>query len=373
MVTNVKELKSVFISYSSKDTEIVNEVVNMLEASGISYWKAPEMIPAGSNYAKEIPRVICECDIFLLIISEDSQRSIWVEKEIDFAINNRKVIVPLKLTEGKLTDMFSFYLNNVQMVNYNGNLKKALKVLRTRIETLLPKENLKGNTRNIADGRENSNVREDKNGEEIANSKENSDNRVITNSRENLYDRKIANGREIANNREIANSNNRELDDNNETASDRNSKNIGSRENSDTDIAASENKEENSEIERANRDNIRRSKINAFNYNPQPEFCRKCNGKLKEIAKGVYKCMNCGMENYDYFQTVRNYLEKAGPCSIIMIEKATKVPRASIDYFIKNEMLEIPKNSDIRLRCKRCGAPIRSGYLCDVCKKSDGR
>lgn len=325
MVTNVKELKSVFISYSSKDTEIVNEVVNMLETSGISYWKAPEMIPAGSNYAKEIPRVICECNIFLLIISEDSQHSIWVEKEIDFAINNRKVIVPLKLTEGKLTDMFSFYLNNIQMVNYNGNLKKALKVLRTRIETLLSKESLKDNTRNITYGRE------------------------------------------------IANSNNRELDDNNETTSNRNIENTGNGENSDKDIEGPENREEHPEMEKTDRENIRRSKIKAFDYNPQPEFCRKCNGRLKEIAKGVYKCTNCGMENYDYFQTVRNYLEKAGPCSIIMIEKATKVPRASIDYFIKQEMLEIPKNSDIRLRCKMCGAPIRSGYLCDVCKKIDGR
>ncbi len=325
MVTNVKELKSVFISYSSKDTEIVNEVVNMLETSGISYWKAPEMIPAGSNYAKEIPRVICECNIFLLIISEDSQHSIWVEKEIDFAINNRKVIVPLKLTEGKLTDMFSFYLNNIQMVNYNGNLKKALKVLRTRIETLLSKESLKDNTRNITYGRE------------------------------------------------IANSNNRELDDNNETTSNRNMENTGNGENSDKDIEGQENREEHPEMEKTDRENIRRSKIKAFDYNPQPEFCRKCNGRLKEIAKGVYKCTNCGMENYDYFQTVRNYLEKAGPCSIIMIEKATKVPRASIDYFIKQEMLEIPKNSDVRLRCKMCGAPIRSGYLCDVCKKIDGR
>ena len=196
MVTNVKELKSVFISYSSKDTEIVNEVVNMLETSGISYWKAPEMIPAGSNYAKEIPRVICECNIFLLIISEDSQHSIWVEKEIDFAINNRKVIVPLKLTEGKLTDMFSFYLNNIQMVNYNGNLKKTLRVLRTRIEALLPKESLKDNTRNITDGRE------------------------------------------------IANSNNRELDDNNETTSNRNIENTGNGENSDKDIEGAENREE---------------------------------------------------------------------------------------------------------------------------------
>ena len=33
--------------------------------------------------------------------------------------------------------MFSFYLNNIQMVNYNGNLKKTLRVLRTRIDTAI--------------------------------------------------------------------------------------------------------------------------------------------------------------------------------------------------------------------------------------------
>ena len=120
------EKKLVFISYSSKDADEVGEVINVLEKAGISYWKAPEMIPIGSNYAKEIPRVISECQVFLLIISEASQKSIWVEKEIDFAINNRKTIVPLNISKAPLSDVFKFYLNNVQSIFYYENEKKAL-------------------------------------------------------------------------------------------------------------------------------------------------------------------------------------------------------------------------------------------------------
>ena len=100
--------ESVFISYSSKDSKIVEKIVAMLKEAGISYWKAPEMIPAGSNYAREIPRAIAQCQVFLLVISSYSQESIWVEKEIDCAINDRKTIVPLKLTEDDLRDMFRF-------------------------------------------------------------------------------------------------------------------------------------------------------------------------------------------------------------------------------------------------------------------------
>ena len=120
----VKE--SVFISYSSKDSKIVEKIVAMLKEAGISYWKAPEMIPAGSNYAREIPRAIAQCQVFLLVISSYSQESIWVEKEIDCAINDRKTIVPLKLTEDDLSDMFRFYLNNVQTISYAESHDQAL-------------------------------------------------------------------------------------------------------------------------------------------------------------------------------------------------------------------------------------------------------
>ena len=106
--------KSVFISYSSKDERYIKKMTQMLEKMGISYWIAPDMIPAGSNYAREIPKAIRDCEIFLLVLSQASQQSIWVEKEIDSAIYYRKTIVPFQIDDSVMTDMFRFYLNNVQ-------------------------------------------------------------------------------------------------------------------------------------------------------------------------------------------------------------------------------------------------------------------
>lgn len=246
------EKKSVFISYSSKDAEEVKAVIDVLESAGISYWKAPEMIPIGSNYAKEIPRVISECTVFLLIISKASQNSIWVEKEIDFAINNRKTIVPLKITDEPLSDIFTFYLNNVQTIFYMENKSKALRLLKERILALI-------------DGK-----------------------KEFNNNEMNRYE--------------------------------------------------AESEKEKTGIRRGRRlGHLDES----FGMNPQPVICKYCNGKLKMISKGIYECLNCHKENYDYFQTVRNYLNQGGPSSKFAIEKATGVPRESIDYFIKQEQLKV--------------------------------
>ncbi len=106
----------VFISYSSTDSGYVQQLVDVLKECQIAYWKAPEMIPAGSNYAKEIPKAIRDCSVFLLVLSGTSQNSIWVEKEVDAAICNHKQIIPVKIDDTSLNDMFRFYLNNVQTV-----------------------------------------------------------------------------------------------------------------------------------------------------------------------------------------------------------------------------------------------------------------
>lgn len=228
-----------------------------------------------------------------MIISRESQKSIWVEKEIDFAINNRKTIVPLNLTNEKLSDMFSFYLNNIQMIYYGDSKVKALSLLKKRLKSLLPAPIPQQNV-------------------ELKSLEEKVE-KMSEEHSESITDEKM------------------------------------------------EKRPDNSKP---------RLRVKAFALNPQPEYCKYCNGKLKLISKGIYKCIKCGAENYDYYQTVRNYLEKAGPCSIIVIERATGVPRASIDYFIKQEMLEIPKASSVRLRCEKCGAPIRTGYLCERCRSS---
>lgn len=130
--------KYIFISYSSKDNEYVNLVTDALKASGISYWKAPDMISAGSNYAKEIPKAIADCSVFLLMLSQTAQESMWVEKEIDKAICSRKTILPIRIDNGELNDLFKFYLNNVQMYQaeiVDGRVKDLQQII-TRIQDL---------------------------------------------------------------------------------------------------------------------------------------------------------------------------------------------------------------------------------------------
>lgn len=125
--------KSVFISYSSKDRLFVSKLTQLLEAMYISYWKAPEMIPTGSSYAREIPKAIKECEVFLLVVSANSQESIWVEKEMDCAVYNRKEIIPVMIDEEPLSDTFRFYLNNVQMIPYAEKPQKAIELLKFKL------------------------------------------------------------------------------------------------------------------------------------------------------------------------------------------------------------------------------------------------
>jgi len=107
---------------------------------------------------------------------------------------------------------------------------------------------------------------------------------------------------------------------------------------------------------------------NALSLNQIPVACQRCGGKLTQVSRGTYSCVDCGQEEYDSYQKVRNYLDKEGPRSATQIMRATGVPRATIEYFFKDERLEIPMASSIRVACEKCGAPIRTGVLCDRCK-----
>lgn len=291
--------KSVFISYSSKDERYIKKMTQMLEKMGITYWIAPDMIPAGSNYAREIPSAIQNCDIFLLVLSKASQQSIWVEKEIDSAIYYRKTIVPFQIDDSPMTDMFRFYLNNVQTIYCANRPKDAIEELKQRLRTLL---------KLTAESIHNPGGKKDRG--ESSTSKE-------------------------------------------ETTEGRDSENKDAPTEQESEIA----------IARRKRESFLRS-------SGIPTACGYCGGDLEKISRGVYRCKKCGRENYDYFQTVRNFLRKYGAKPAIIIERETGVPRQVIEQFVSDEYLEIPKLEPMRLSCVKCGASIRTGTLCENCKNA---
>jgi hypothetical protein len=62
-------------------------------------WKS---IPKGEDWEQEIYRGIEEADAFLFLISPDSVRSEWCNKEIKHAVKNGKRILPIVILDADL-------------------------------------------------------------------------------------------------------------------------------------------------------------------------------------------------------------------------------------------------------------------------------
>lgn len=108
--------KYVFISYSTKNKDYAEATLGILKDENIGVWMAPYDIPAGSKYAHVINHAIQNCACVLLLLSEQSQASEWVDKEIERAVNYKKTIISMHIDKSQLNDGFSFYLGNQQIV-----------------------------------------------------------------------------------------------------------------------------------------------------------------------------------------------------------------------------------------------------------------
>lgn len=105
--------RSVFLSYSTKDKNIADNLCAKLEQSGIRVWYAPRDIVA-HDYATAIVGAIQSADCFVVIVSENSLDSQHVLNEIDLAfheLGRGLVLMPLKLDEAELRPAFSYYLS----------------------------------------------------------------------------------------------------------------------------------------------------------------------------------------------------------------------------------------------------------------------
>ena len=85
---------TVFISYSRKDEALVHFLAYVLENGGIKC-RVDRNLPTGQQFDAELRTMIKEVDLVLVLLSERSLRSQWVNQEIGFATALGKVVYPL--------------------------------------------------------------------------------------------------------------------------------------------------------------------------------------------------------------------------------------------------------------------------------------
>lgn len=100
-----------------------------------------------------------------------------------------------------------------------------------------------------------------------------------------------------------------------------------------------------------------------------PRKCKVCGGIMVFKGLGEYVCEKCGEREFDDYGKVRNYIDTHRGATAIEIEKATGVSQKSIRSLLREERIEVAKDSKIFIRCERCGTNILSGRYCEKCAK----
>ncbi|MEB3169568.1 MAG: toll/interleukin-1 receptor domain-containing protein [Synechococcaceae cyanobacterium] len=108
---------SIFLSYSRRDSELVNRLYDDLRARGADVWMDRNAIEAGSLWRTSIVEGIQNCRVFLLVVSAASQKSKNVAKEVSLAESNGKPILPLKVDTSPIELDFSYSLAGIQFID----------------------------------------------------------------------------------------------------------------------------------------------------------------------------------------------------------------------------------------------------------------
>ena len=99
-----KEYK-IFVSYSFKDTQNLEEFLNEIEkGTGVRFILAEkEFLPANEGGIPEkVSMLFDKCDAVMIVISKAAYKSNWVQQEIGYAIKTKKPVIPLlEDTKGK--------------------------------------------------------------------------------------------------------------------------------------------------------------------------------------------------------------------------------------------------------------------------------
>ena len=125
----------VFISYSRRDSETIENIVSQLESEGIDVWLDREDIKPGQQWRKQIVEAIDTAEAFVLNLSPDSGASDNVLKELNLAEEALEpFILPVMLKDMKIPDTMRYQLAGTQFIAYFLDSKRGVQDLIAEIK-----------------------------------------------------------------------------------------------------------------------------------------------------------------------------------------------------------------------------------------------
>ena len=126
--------KDVFISYTTANADIANDLVAYLEGKRISCYIAPRDVDPGKPYASNLMQAIHAAHAVVLLASAAINDSEHVLNELDIIVAKKKFFVPFFVEDFEMNDDYRYYLGRTQRIiaypgdpaSYYGKLYDAL-------------------------------------------------------------------------------------------------------------------------------------------------------------------------------------------------------------------------------------------------------
>lgn len=125
----------IFISYSRKDIDIAKDLAKLIEQEvGVKPWFDINGIESGDQFENVIIDAIENSKIIILLLSDNSSKSAYVQKEVKYATKIGCKLCPIVLDKKCMTrGWFAFNFSNIDTTNYHNDtqMQKLFANLRT--------------------------------------------------------------------------------------------------------------------------------------------------------------------------------------------------------------------------------------------------
>lgn len=131
----------IFISHSTKDETIAKKICDILEKEEHLCWIAPRDIGSGEEWAGRIAIALKnDTKLFFILLSENSNKSPHVLREVNFAVTYDVAMLGAFLQEISLNDSLEYYLSTIQLSKFVDDNEEEDELARKIAEFIIESE-----------------------------------------------------------------------------------------------------------------------------------------------------------------------------------------------------------------------------------------
>lgn len=120
-------MREVFLSHASRDHAKARRLKSVLVAHGVPVWFSPHHIGGAQQWQDEIGAALARCDWFMILLTPNSVKSMWVRRELEYALSEKRYvdrIIPLNFKKCEVRRL-SWVLPQIQAIDFTKDFWKG--------------------------------------------------------------------------------------------------------------------------------------------------------------------------------------------------------------------------------------------------------